>query len=254
MPDPLNCLTIMAQMPLLTRLTAAAEFPLAVEASVLSRFEFEHKPLMNLRIVFVMAALTLLVPNASGAEVTSRSEYETKAGFMLNFAEFVEWPLHVFPDAGAPIVLGVIGEDPFGDVLEKLTGRPVNGRRIEIRRFKGALEFRGQEMPGRRQDDLATKRGRKLQELKGCHILFVSPSERNLLPQVLKQLKGGGILTVGETSEFIQQGGVIGFIRVGGRIQFEINLSAAQEAQLKISSKLLNLARLVEGAPPPERN
>ena len=209
---------------------------------------------MNRRIGMSAVLAASLLTTASGAGDILESEYETKAGFLLNFAEFVEWPTHAFPDAAAPIVLGVIGEDPFGDVLERLKKKRVNGRRIEIRRFKGALEFRGEETPGRRQDDLVVKRNRKMQELKACHILFVSPSERNSLPLVLKPLKGANILTVGETTEFIHQGGVIGFVCVGTKIQFEVNLSAAEEARLKISSKLLNLARVVEGGREEEKN
>jgi hypothetical protein len=246
----------MAPMPSVTCQPVAAKFAFAAQAPTSCKASPARSRLgpVGIRRFVILVAALILFTGVNGTEETAGSEYESKADLMLTFAEFIEWPAYAFPDAAAPIVLGVIGEDPFGDVLEKLKDHPVNSRKIEIRRFRGNSEFRGQETPGRRQDDLTSKRNRKVQQLKGCHILFISPSERNSLPQLLKPLKGGNILTVGDTSEFIRQGGIIGFVRMGKRFQFEINLSAAQEAQLKISSKLLDLARVVEGAPPPDRN
>src|SRR5882672_5137921 len=98
------------------------------------------------------------------------SKYETKAGYLLNFAEFIEWPAGAFSGAKSPIVLGVVGKDPFGPELDKLQGKTANGRTLAIKRFKGALEFRGEETPGRRQDDLPARQAKKLAEMKSCHI------------------------------------------------------------------------------------
>src|SRR2546430_21732 len=159
---------------------------------------------MLLRVVLaVFLAHSIRVPAAP------LNEYEVKAGYLLNFVEFVEWPPSAFPDARSPVVLGVIGKDPFGAELDKLQDKIVNGRRLQIKRFKGALEFRGEETPGRRQDDLAVKRARKLAELRSCHILFISSSEKNYLPLILKPLKGASVLTVSETEAFVGAGGII---------------------------------------------
>src|SRR3989442_13508340 len=126
--------------------------------------------------------------SVSGAAL--RSKYETKAGYLLNFAEFIEWPAGSFSHATSPIILGVVGKDPFGAELDKLQGKTVNGRTLEIKRFKGALEFRGEQTPGRRQDDLPAKQAKKLAEMKSCHILFITSSRKNFLPQTLNPFRG----------------------------------------------------------------
>lgn len=187
----------------------------------------------------------LLLALACPLSADEGSQRETKASFLMNFAEFVEWPAGAFADGQAPIVLGVMGDVPFGGEIEKIQGQTVNGRKIEIKWFKGALEFRGQETPGRRQEELNARRARKLRELRSCHILFISASEKDYLPLILKPLQGSCVLTVGETELFARRGGIINFFNASGRIQIEINLNAAERAQLKISSKLLNLAKVI---------
>jgi len=196
--------------------------------------------------VLPLVALGVFLGHSPGAPATPRGEYETKAGYLLNFIEFVEWPAGAFADAKSAVVLGVMGKDPFGAQLDKVQDKVINGRTLQIKRFKGPLEFQGEETPGRRQDGLALKRARKLAELRSCHILFISSSEKNYLPQILKSLKGASVLTVGECDVFARQGGIINFLDDGNRVQLEINLEAAQQAQLKISSKLLSLAKVIK--------
>ena len=203
---------------------------------------------MLLRVVLaVFLAHSIRVPAAP------LNEYEVKAGYLLNFVEFVEWPPGAFPDAKSPVVLGVIGKDPFGAELDKLQDKIVNGRKLQIKRFKGALEFRGEETPGRRQHTLALKQSRKLAELKSCHILFVSSSEKSYLPLILKPLKGASILTVGDTEMFVHEGGIVNFLDSVNRVQLEINLDTADQARLKISSKLLSLAKVIKTERPDEK-
>jgi len=198
------------------------------------------------RRILISLTLGALLLQTNVSAATSRSKYETKAGYLLNFAEFIEWPAGAFSDAKSPIVLGVVGKDPFGVELDKLQGKTVNGRRFEIKRFKGALEFRGEETPGRRQDDLAVKQTKKLAEMKTCHILFITASERNFLPQTLKPFRGASVLTVGETDSFAREGGMITFVDRENNVHLEINLAAAEQARLKISSKLLSLAKVIQ--------
>jgi len=192
-----------------------------------------------------MLTLLLAVLARAVAEDEASSSPAIKAGVLLNVAEFVEWPTNAFLDAAAPIILGVLGKDPFGPDLDKLQGRKIDGRNIEIRRFKGSLEFRGEETPGRRQDSLAEKRSRKARELKACHILFISSSERDFLETILKSIREANVLTVGELPEFTRQGGMVGLVGSGPKVLLEINLDAAREARLKISSKLLSLSRVI---------
>jgi hypothetical protein len=196
--------------------------------------------------ILTCLALGALLIQTTFAAATPRSKYETKAGYLLNFAEFIEWPAGTFANAKSPIILGVLGKDPFGPELDKLQGKVVNGRKLEIKRFKGALEFRGEETPGRRQDDLPAKQAKKLAEMKSCHILFITSSEKNYLTQTLKPFRGASVLTVGETDSFAREGGMITFVDSENNVQLEINLAAAEQARLKISSKLLSLAKVIK--------
>src|SRR3989442_10767799 len=142
------------------------------------------------RQILTSLACVALSLQTSLSAATLRSKYETKAGYLLNFAEFIEWPAGAFPDGKSPIILGVVGKDPFGPDLDKLQGKTVNGRTLEIKRFKGALEFRGEATPGRRQDHLPAKQAKKLAEMKSCHILFITSSRKNFLPQTLNPFRG----------------------------------------------------------------
>ncbi len=202
-------------------------------------------------LTFLALGALLLQMSVSGAAL--RSKYETKAGYLLNFAEFIEWPVGAFSNAKSPIILGVVGKDPFGAELDKLRGKTVNGRTLQIKRFKGALEFRGEETPGRRRDDLPAKRAKKLAAMKSCHILFITSSEKNFLPQTLKPFRGASVLMVGETDSFAREGGMITFVDSGNNVQLEINLAAAEQARLKISSKLLSLAKVIKIEPEAEK-
>lgn len=147
------------------------------------------------------------------------SEYEVKAAFLYNFAKFVEWPAGVMGDSTVPFMIGILGNNSFGSVLDHVVGsKTVKGRRIVIRQFNG------------------------LQDLKFCHLLFISNSERNQLFHVMERIGEASTLTVGEMDGFIDKDGMIQFMMKGNRIHFSINLDAAEKARLKLSSKLLNLA------------
>lgn len=149
------------------------------------------------------------------------SEYEVKAAFLFNFAKFVTWPPQAFSSADDPIVLGVLGEDPFGAELARLAaGLRVQGRSISI-------------LPGATAAQLA-----------GCHIVFISPSERDRVRQIVDALREADshALTVGESDGFLPAGGMIRFVVVQNKVRFEIHPKAAARAGLTISSKLLSLA------------
>jgi hypothetical protein len=170
----------------------------------------------------VCVALLFLLPTLSLRARQSGGEYEVKAAFLLNFAKFVEWPTKAFPDSKAPFVIGIVGTDPFGDALPQLIKREtVQHRPIVIRRFKVAEDFGG------------------------CHILFLSRSLAAQTDHVPGRLQGLPVLTVSEKEDFVRKGGVIGFLLVGNFVRFDINVKAAAAADLKVSSKLLAVARLV---------
>ena len=146
-------------------------------------------------------------------------EYEVKAAFLFNFAKFVEWPQSAFADANSPLIIGVLGDDPFGDVLERtVAGKLVQGRPLRVQRWK------------------------RLVEMRYCHILFVSPSERGELPEILERFQAAAVLTVSEEDGFDELGGMIHFLLQENKVRFAINNRAAKAAGLKISSRLLMLA------------
>jgi YfiR/HmsC-like len=174
-------------------------------------------------ILFAAYSLTCAGTMAK-AQSQPLSEYEIKAGFLFNFTKFVEWPPDAFADSSVPIVLGIVGDNPVTDLLtETAAGKTVNGRAVVVRRFKEG------------------------QDLRSCHIVFVSSSEGKHVPQILESVKGSRVLTVGETSGFAQSGGMINFFVEGNKVRLEINLDAAARARLKISAKVIAVARLVSG-------
>jgi hypothetical protein len=156
-----------------------------------------------------------------GQTITS-PEYQVKAVFLFNFSQFVEWPATAFPGAQAPLVIGVLGDDPFGSYLdETVQGEKVNGHPLEVRRLQSA------------------------QDARSCHILFINWGNTEKLKGVFTDLKGSSVLTVGDAADFARQGGVVRFFTENSKIRILINLEAAKAAELTISSKLLRLARIV---------
>lgn len=164
--------------------------------------------------------LFVLLTSASSNEVKAQAanEYQVKAAFILNFAKFVDWPSDAFGDGGV-LVVGIVGDDPFGGALDQLNGNTANGRRLRIRRF-------------RRGDDL-----------RGCQILFISNSEGRQLGKIIDSIRGASVLTIGEMQHFNQSGGMIRFVIHNNKVRFEINAAAAGQARLRISSKLLALSK-----------
>jgi uncharacterized protein DUF4154 len=178
----------------------------------------------------ILFIATLLPALSAGAPVSSAdqgqsgspSEYEVKAAFLLNFVRFTVWPDDALPDSGAPIVIGIVGNDPFNGSLDRtISGKTAGGRPLLIKRF-GAGD-----------------------NLRECQVVFISSSEKKRLPQILGAINGSSILTVGDVKEFVESGGIISFVVESNKIRFEVNAGAASRARLKISSKLLSLARAV---------
>lgn len=156
----------------------------------------------------------------SNAVQAQSSEYQVKAAFLYNFAKFVDWPAEAFAGSNGMLVIGVIGDDPFGGALDQaINGKTINGRPLVVRRLRWG------------------------QDLRSCHILFISSSERKHLQQIIQSLRGASVLTVGDMGQFNQEGGIINFILEASKVRFEINSRGAGQAQLRISSKLLALAK-----------
>jgi len=163
-------------------------------------------------------------PAAWTAPATPALASQIEAVFLFNFTQFVEWPSEAFAEPRTPLVIGVLGEDPFGAFLDDtVRGETVNGRALSVQRYHS------------------------LEEIKTCHVLFISRSETERLKEALAALKGRSTLTVSDVEDFNRSGGMIQFATVENKIRLRINLEAARSAHLTISSKLLRPAEIVGG-------
>jgi uncharacterized protein DUF4154 len=177
-------------------------------------------------LLLVVGELTLSAPYAAGLSEQA-GEYEVKAAILYNLSRFVEWPPSTYPDPQTPTALCILGRDPFEDFLTSLTkNQNASGRPVLIRHLKN-------------------ERG-----IRDCQVLYISSSERKSVAQILSTLKGSTVLTVGEMSQFAAQGGIVQFKLEERQMHFDINLEAASRMGLKISSRLLVLARIVKGRDP----
>ncbi len=165
-------------------------------------------------------------------------EYEVKAAFIYNFLKFVDWPEEKATKTGNQIIIGIIGEDPFGQAVDIFKDKTVENRALTIRRFEGLRQLKETA----EKDKQARE---KLEGLKTCHLLFICPSERKQTKEIIDFVGKNGVLTVGDTDEIIKSGGIIGFTMEDNKIRFDINLTAAEKTGLKIRSQLLRLAKRV---------
>ncbi|HVZ80247.1 MAG TPA: YfiR family protein [bacterium] len=178
----------------------------------------------SLILIFLLAFLT--GPLGLRAESSRAVDpYELEAAYLVHFLEFVGWPESAFADPKSPYVIGVLGEDPFGEKLSRLTsGRLFNGRTVIIKKFGGYDPEEG--------DDL-----------RACHVLFVAGSEKDRLPIILKILRRAPVLTVSEIEKFPLYGGILAFDQEGKKIRLYVNPKAAKGAQLQFSARLLQVCR-----------
>ncbi|MFQ5489736.1 MAG: YfiR family protein [Phycisphaerae bacterium] len=174
-----------------------------------------------------LLGLTVMAP-AYAQEIDKTKALKVKAAYLFNFAKFIEWPNKADGQTKSPFVFGVMGNDSFGRVLGRtVRAKSIAGRTIEVRRMQwDATEDRS--------------------ALRSCHILFIGSSERSRVGDIFAALQGAPTLLVSDLEGFARAGGMIGFVLEAGRIVFEINQQAIEAVGLKVSSKLLRLARIVE--------
>lgn len=175
---------------------------------------------MVTRAIFLAGAIAfLLALPAGGVQQTPvTSEYRVKAVFLYNFVQFTEWPANAFADAKAPLVIGVLGNDPFGSALDET----IAGERIHDRK-------------------LIVKRSHKLDDLKDVHLLFVSASEEKRVDSIIAAFQTRPVLLVGESEGFAQRGGIIRFYLANNKVRFVINPTAAKQRGVRLSAQLLKL-------------
>ena len=182
------------------------------------------------RLSTLAAALGLLaVCPATAQDRPKAPEYRIKAAFLYNFTLYAEWPPESFAKPDSPIVLAVAGEDPFGNELDAaVRGKTVKGRSIEVHRYARAGD------------------------IDPCHLLFLDNAEARNLPQILRRFEDLPPLTIGETEDFTRAGGSVRFFVEGNKVRFEVNTDAVARARVRMSSKLLSLAKVVRDSNLPE--
>ena len=170
------------------------------------------------RGVLLALLLAAAVPRDAAA-LAAPTAQQVEAVFLFYFTQFVSWPASAFASEHSPIIIGVLGDDPFNGALEQaVAGERVNGRPILVRRLL------------------------RIADAQGCHIVYISASEAPRLQRILSALNGHEVLTVSDLDHFAQSGGMIRFVLIDQHVRLRINASSARAAGLTLSSKLLRAA------------
>lgn len=180
---------------------------------------------MRYRLLFFFIFFILLpVRNTVASnEIHSSRAMEIQAGFLVKFCAYVKWPKSAFSGPDDPIIIGIVGRDPFGSTVDKIARSfKAKGRNVEIRRFSNSASI--------------TK----------SHVLFIPSSEQKNICEISEVLSGGSVLLVSNAPAFLEQSGIINFVMVGKKIRFNISRTNYQKAGLVISSKLLAVAHCIK--------
>jgi hypothetical protein len=178
---------------------------------------------LRLVLPFVVLICSFASPaSLAWGQSTRTTGYEVKTAFLFNFAKFIDWPASSFANPQSPFAICLLGQDPFGNVLDDgLQGKRIADRPLVVRRLNNVIEARR------------------------CQMVFVSASEHAHLAEIFASLQGANVLLVGETTDFAVFGGTIEFTLEDNHMRFTINIDAANRSGLTISSKLLALAKIV---------
>lgn len=175
--------------------------------------------------VMLLGVMVMTPVSTAGAGSPRSPEYLIKAAYLYNFAMFVEWPSDAFPTADAPVVIGVVGSDPFGSALDStVQDKKINKRRLTIERLQWNQDFTH------------------------CHILFIGSSDKARTGELTQRLDRLPVLTVGDASDAAGRGATISFTVDDNRVRFAINQDSAKRARLVIGARLLKLATHVQGS------
>jgi hypothetical protein len=172
----------------------------------------------SIKVIALLAVALAMLPTLHAAPP---NEYALKSVFLYNFCRFIDWPDFAFNSPTEPLVIGVLGDDPFGSMLdEAVQGEHFHGRRIQIEHYRSP------------------------REIGHCHLLFVTGPETARMNEILAAVAGKSIVTVGENEGFMQRGGMIALAADRNRVRLLINPDALRMAKLDVSSKLLRVAEI----------
>ncbi|HTC64094.1 MAG TPA: YfiR family protein [Candidatus Saccharimonadales bacterium] len=173
-------------------------------------------------VVAALMVISFFLLHFGNCGAQSATEYQVKAAYLFNFIKFVEWPEAIPAEAQSKWTIGVVGNSPIADELSKLVeGKNILGRELQVKTFQAT------------------------DNLRACNILFISESEKKHLPAILVGLRGSSVMTVADMEHFIDAGGMVQFVVEDARVRIAIDVGATGRARLKVSSKLLALARTV---------
>jgi hypothetical protein len=179
-------------------------------------------------LVLVLIAVALIeLPVSASAQDAVAMDYQVKAAFMVNFPKYVDWPADAFASTNSPITVAVFGDENVAREFENMVqgGIVIEGHPVVLKRIQGESDLAGG----------------------GFQILFIATSERARISTILEKLKGSPVLLVGESDNFLEQGGMVNLVPKNRKIRLQINLAAARQAHLRISSRLLVAADVVKG-------
>jgi hypothetical protein len=194
----------------------------------------------------LLSLMLATVVCAGDAPIQGR-EHQIKAAFLYNFVQFTDWPAGKLAEPNT-ITIGLLGEYPFGDAFDPIKNKIVKNQRLNIKNFG---MFRKSFSSG---DAGKLEFANYIEQLRKCHVLFICDSERENFKTILDAVKGYGVLTVGETEDFLDINGIITFIPGTEKAIFEVNQKVCKQEGLKISSKVLRLARKVIANKDPDKN
>lgn len=176
-------------------------------------------PFLKARINYLTFAFLMGSLGTLSAQGHPPRQYQIKAVFLYNFTKFVDWSVPAFPDENAPLVIGILGEDPFGSYLDEvIAGEKLKDHPLLIQRYNST------------------------EEIRDCHILFINLPDQNKTAEIIESIKGRSILTVSDAPDFLELGGMVRFVTIDKKIRLQINPEASEASAIKISSKLLRLA------------
>jgi YfiR/HmsC-like len=176
-----------------------------------------------LGVLALFIALLCAPAPVGGSDAAAMLEYKLKAGYLFNFAKFVEWPTNVVPAANSPMIVGVLADDPAAPVIEQhLQGKIAGGHPLTVKLLPN------------------------LSGLPDCQMFFISRSQQENTDKLLANLQAAPVLVIGEVDQFAHRGGMINFVRKDESFRLEVNLEAAEKAGLKVSSKLASIGTIVK--------
>jgi hypothetical protein len=190
----------------------------------------------SLAVVLVLFGCLLASEVHPSTQSGQYKEYEVKAAFIYNFLKFVDWPEEKMANSTKQIIIGIIGENPFGSATDVFKNKKVVDRDVVVKYFEGLEQIKKMSEKDRAANE---------ESLKNCHLLFICQSEQKLVREITDIVGKNGVLTVGDSEGFTKSGGAINFFMEDNKIRFNINLTAAEKAGLKIRSQLLRLAKNV---------